>query len=269
LGIILHIGAHHTGSTMVSQSVTSTIALHPDCGVALWGLRYLREIPGFQATTQLVDNDMCFVDEKAVIRLDHLTSFVAFEFAKERAQGHHTLILFVENFIGGMRDNSETGEFYPYVMHRLVAFDSLLPVSPVQVALGVRKYSAVWTSTFDYKWQSGREVSDSERAHSTLLNKRGSWPEVANAAITAWSGVRFLMWQQEHKVVSGRQICLQIIGLSADKIVIASGIVNARKSTTARPIVFSSKERKTLSYSYNYDLRRIQSGESIQWIGVA
>ncbi len=77
------------------------------------------------------------------------------------------------------------------------------------------------------------------------------------------------MWQLEHKVVSGRQICLQIIGLSADKIVISSGKVNARKLTIARPIVFSSKERKTLSNSYNYHLRRMLSGESSQWIGVA
>ncbi len=70
------------GSTIVAQSVASTIALHPDCDVALWDSRYLREIPRFQATTQLVDNDMCFVDEKTVIRLDHLISFVALEFAK-------------------------------------------------------------------------------------------------------------------------------------------------------------------------------------------
>jgi hypothetical protein len=186
LDIILHIGAHHMGSTIVAQSVASTIALHPDCDVALWDSRYLREIPRFQATTQLVDNDMCFVDEKTVIRLDHLISFVALEFAKERARGNHTLILSVENFIGGMRDYFETGKFYPYLTYRSVAFDILLPVSPVQVALGVREYSAVWKSAFDYMRQSGREVSDSERAHSTLLNKRGSWPKVVNAASMVW-----------------------------------------------------------------------------------
>ena len=269
MDVVLHIGAHRTGSTMVPQSVTIPITVQLNCGVALWCQHYLREIPEFHTMTQLFDNDMCPIDEKAANRLDKMISFIDFEVSQKSARGIHTLIFSEESFIGGMCNNSETGEFYPDVTFPFSVLDSLLPISPVRVAFGVREYGAVCTFAFHYQPQLGREVPDFERARSTLLNKKRGWPEVVNAASTVWSGVKFLMWQQKHLVVSSWQMCAQIMVFSADKIVISSEKVNARKSTTARPIIFLSKERKTLPNRYNHYLRRTQSDERSQWMGGA
>ena len=267
MDLVLHIGAHRTGSTMVAQSLAATIATHPDCGVALWGPRRLRDIPGFQVATQRLDEDMEPINKTAAIGLDQLASLIARDVAKERDRGIHKLILSEENFIGGMRNNFQTGVFYPDVAHRLASFDSLLPMSPLRVALGVREYGAVWTSAYHYQPQSGRDVPDLARARATLMDHKRGWPEVANAARKVWPDAEVMMWQQEHLVSSGAQICAQIMGLRADQIVMPTGKVNARKLTTARPTVFSSEERKHLTHRYNRHLRRMQSAGNILWVG--
>ncbi|AGI66850.1 hypothetical protein OAN307_c11480 [Octadecabacter antarcticus 307] len=252
---------------MVAQSLAATIAAHPDCGVALWGPRRLRDIPGFQVATQRLDEDIDPIDKTAAIGLDQVASLIARDVALERERGIHTLILSEENFIGGMRNNFQTCEFYPDVAHRLASFDSLLPMSPMRVVLGVREYGAVWTSAYHYQPQSGRDFPDLERARTTLLDNKRGWPEVANAVREVWPDAGLIMWQQEHLVMSGAQICAQIMGLSADQIVISTGKVNALKSTSARPEVFSAQEQKHLSHRYNRHLRRLRSSADCLWIG--
>jgi hypothetical protein len=263
LDLALHIGAHRTGSTMVAQSLAATIVAHPDCGVALWGPRRLRDIPGFQVATQRLDEDIKPIDKTAAIGLDQRASLIARDAAKERDRGIHTLILSEENFIGGMRNNFQTGVFYPDVAHRLASFDSLLPMSPLRVALGVREYGAVWTSAYHCRPQSGRAVPDIALTRKTLIDNKRGWLEVANAVREVWPDADIMIWQQEHLALSGAQI----MGLNADQIVMPEGKVNARKSTTARPTLFSSKEGKRLSHRYNRHLRRMQSAGDSLWVG--
>ena len=252
---------------MIAQSLAATIAAHPDCGVALWGPRRLRDIPGFQFAMQRLDQVIDPIDKTAAIGLDQLASLIARDVAKERDRGVRTLILSEENFIGGMRNNILTGVFYPDVAHWLASFDSLLPMSPMRVTLGVRDYGAVWTSAYHYLPQSGRDVPDIARVRATLMDNKRGWPQVANAAREVWPDADLMMWQQEHLALSGAQICAQIMWISAEQIVIPNGNVNARKSTTARPTVFSSKERKGLSNRYNRHLRRMQSAGDCLWVG--
>jgi hypothetical protein len=263
----LHIGAHRTGSTMVAQSLAATIAAHPECGVALWGPSRLRDIPGFQVTTQRLDDDIDPIDRAAAIGLDQLASIIARDVAKERARGIRRLILSEENFIGGMRNNFQTGVFYPDVAHRLASFDSLLPMSPKQVALGVREYGAVWTSAYHYMPQSGRGVPDIAQARTPLLDRKRGWPQVADAAREIWPDAEMMMWQQEHLEMSGAQICAQIMGLTPDQIFMPSEKVNARKPTTERPEVFSAKEQKQLSQRYNRHLRQMRFAGDSLWVG--
>jgi hypothetical protein len=135
------------------------------------------------------------------------------------------------------------------------------------VALGVREYGAVWTSAYHYQPQSGRDVPDIARACTTLMNNKRGWPQVANAAREVWPDADVMMWQQEHLALRGAQICAQVMGLSADQIVMPDGKVNARKSKSARPTVFSNKERKRLLSRYNRHLRRMKSAGDSLWVG--
>jgi len=90
---------------MVERTITATIAAHPDCGVAMWAPRRLRDLPGFQMTAQRLDDTLTPVDKEAAVALDQLASDIAKDVAHERDRGVKTLILSEENLMGGMRNN--------------------------------------------------------------------------------------------------------------------------------------------------------------------
>lgn len=250
---------------MVERTITATIAAHPECGVAMWAPRRLRDMQGFQMTAQRLDHDIEPVDKKAAVALDRLASLIAHDVAGERARGVHTLILSEENLMGGMRNNFRSKRFYPDVARRLAAFDSLLPASPKKIALGVRDYGAVWTSAFHYLPQAGQAAPPVETIHPVLLNDKRGWPEVVDDVQHVWPDTDVLMWRQEDLADNTRQICAALSGLDPDMIVVPDGKINARKDKTPRPPLFTDEERKHLSQRYKRHIRRLGAVEAVQW----
>lgn len=253
---------------MVERTLTATVAAHPDCSVAVWGPRRLRDMRGFQATAQWLDDEAEPVDKSAALALEALASQFAADIAQEKERGVKTLILSEENFVGSMGNNFRQRKFYPDVAQRLAAFDSLFPMSPKRIALGVREYGSVWTSAFQYLPQSGKKAPNLDHARKTLLNNRRGWPEVADAVKHVWPDTPLMMWQQEHLATESAQICAAIAGLDPDQIVVPDGKINARKKQTPRPAVFDDAERKSLKHRYNRHLRRMKEGGVAHWAGV-
>ena len=267
MDLVLHIGAHRTGSTMVAQSLAATIDAYPDCGVVLWGPRHLRAIPGFQAAASKFNGDIEPVDKNAAVDLDELASHFTREIAKERDKGTRTLILSEENVMGTMRQNFLKGRFYGDVLRRLAGFDSLLPQSAVRIALGIRDYGKVWTSAFHYMTQMGREQPDKDVARYTMMNDRRGWPEIAAEIRTVWPQSELLMWRQERLAREATDICAQIMGLEPNQIVTQTGKVNARLKKTTKTAIFSDDDAKHLTHRYNRHIRRLKSSDNIRLIG--
>ncbi|MBU2993909.1 hypothetical protein Q4555_11250 [Octadecabacter sp. 1_MG-2023] len=252
---------------MVERTITATIAAHPDCGVAIWGPRRLRDTEGFQATTRRLDDDAEPIDKAAAVALDALASQITEDAAAERARGVNTLVLSEENLMGSMGNNFRSGVFYGDVAQRLAAYDSLLPQSPDRIAMGVRDYGAVWTSAFHYLPQVGKSAPPRETARDTLLDSRRGWPEVVRDVAKIWPDSPMLLWQQEDLEAQTVQICAAITGLDADQVVVPDGKINARKAKTPRPDVFDPEERKHLTHRYNRHLRRLRKTDGVNWAG--
>ena len=269
MDLTLHIGAHRTGSTLIDTALTATVAAHPGCGVAVWGPRRLRDMPGFQATTRLLDAHTDPVSKDAAIVLDALASQFAAEVVRVRTDGARALILSEENFIGSMGNNFRTGTFYGDVARRLAAFDSVLPMSPRRVALGVRDYGSVWTSAVHYLPQVGKEAPDLASARAVLMNDKRGWPDLVAAIKSVWPDSGIVMWRQEDLAGHAAAICADLLALPRDQIVLPEGRVNARTARTPRPEVFSAADRKHLTHRYNRHVRRMEEDPVVQWLGVA
>lgn len=252
---------------MVERTITATIAAHPDCGVALWPPRRLRDMEGFQATTRRLDADAEPINKAAAVALETLASRISAEMAEEQGRRIKTLILSEENFIGGMRNNFRSGKFYPDVAQRLAAFDILLPISPNTIALGVRDYGTVWTSAYNYLPQTGHNTPPLGRVRGALLDGKRGWPKVALAARDVWPDAALLMWQQEHLEQDIANICAQVSGLDRDMIVVPEGRINARTLDDAQQEVFSVEERKHLTKRYNRHIRRMKTEGVAHWVG--
>ncbi len=264
---MLHIGAHRTGSTMVAQSLAATIEAHPDCGVALWGPRHLRAIGGFQATASMLDRHVEPINRSAAAALEMVASKLARDAKSLREQGIRRLIISEENFVGSMRQNFMNGTFYGDVSRKLAAYDSLLPISPMWIALGVRDYGTVWTSAFHYMPQMGRKQPDPDVARDTLMSNKRGWPEVAAAARAVWPQSEIMMWRQEQLASQAAEICAQLTGLDAGQIVMPDGKINARSNQIPKPAIFSDDDAKRLSQRYDRHILRLKSADNIRWIG--
>lgn len=250
---------------MVERAITATIEAHPECGVAMWAPRRLRDIKGFQMTTKRLDDDVVPVNKAAAMALDKVASTLAIDAAAERDRGVQTLILSEENFIGGMGNNFRTGVFYPDAQRRLAAFDSVLPTSPKTIALGIRDYASVWTSAYHYAPQSGQKPPPLGQVRNALLKKRRGWPQVVAAVQKVWPDTQILMWQQEELNNEARQICGNIADIDPALVVLPDGKINARKPSTARPEVFTQDECKQLTLRYKRHIRRLKDNANVRW----
>jgi hypothetical protein len=250
---------------MVERTLSATVAAYPDCGAAIWAPRRLRGISGFQMTTSRLDEDVEPVDKAAAVALDDVASLIARDMADEKARGVKTLILSEENFIGGMRKNFRSGVFYPDVAQRLAAFDSLLPMSPKAIALGVRDYGLVWTSAYHYLPQSGHLLPPVDTVRSALLDHDRGWPEVVEAVQDVWPDTQIIMWRQEDLEANTGNICARLTGVAPELIVIPEGKINARTETTPRPAVFSEDERKHLRRRYRQHIKQLEENPAVHW----
>lgn len=267
MDLVLHIGAHRTGSTLVAQAVAASVDAQPKCGVAIWPPRRLRDMPGFQSTVSRLDRDAEPISKEAAIALDGLASDITRQMAQEQARGITRLILSEENFMGGMRNNFNTGTFYPDVARRLASFDSLLPTSPKIVALGVRDYGAVWTSAYYYQAQVGKEPPEAQSIHDVLLDSRRGWPEVIAAIQEVWPDTEILLWRQEDLAQGAAAVCAALTGLEAGQISVPGEQVNARRKT-AQPPLFTQAEAKHLSQRYTRHIRRLKEQPGLRWVAV-
>lgn len=250
---------------MVERTITASIAADPDCGVAMWAPRRLRDMSGFQRTVQRLDDQMEPVDKDAAVALDRLASDIARDAAKERARGINRLILSEENFMGGMRNNFRTGRFYGDTARRLRAFDSVLPASPTVVALGVRDYGMVWTSAYQYLPQVGQAAPPLDSIRDVLLGHKRGWPEVIEAVQTVWPDTEIMVWSQEELGENIAQICAVVAGMTTAQIVVPDGRINERKVKTLGPPVFTDEEHALLSGRYRRHIKRIKRIPAVRW----
>lgn len=265
MDLVLHIGAHRTGSTTVERTITGTIAAKPDCGVALWAPRRLRDIEGFQAVTRRLDGNAEPVDKDAAVALDGLASRLARDAAQERSRGVKTLILSEENMMGGMRNNFRTGTFYGDVGRRLAGFDSVLPASPRRVALGVREYGAVWTSAYHYLPQSGHTPPPAALVREAMMDSPRGWPDVVADVQKLWPDAEVVIWQQERLNNRLSEICGRISGLPHDLFSAPKERINARVEPEQQDDLFSPEDRKHLRQRYNRHMAQLRDQGDVVW----
>lgn len=264
--LILHIGAHRTGSTMVEWTVRETLAAHPEAKVALWAPRQVRDIPGLQTALSKVGGRGEPTDPEAIDLLEALASKLAQDISQERNAGTQRLIISEENFLGSMRRNLFKGTFYTDVSRRLSCLDSLLPQSPDYVAMGLREYGSVWTSAFQYSAQRGKAVPPVAEAKGKLLRKKRGWPEVVADVQTIWPDSGLYLWPQETLGDNLTGIAAALTGIAHEDVVIPTGQINARRSKGPQPVIFNPKERDRLARRYNRHLRRMRTDLAAAWV---
>lgn len=145
MDLILHLGAHRTGSTAFEQALSVNARRLRREGTVIWKPARLRRLPGLRQVPNLA--------AKAARRTEmaaRLTEAGEAFWVAANASGADALVLSEENLLGSIEINLRQASLYPDARARLEAYAALFVQEPLRIGLGVRSYAALWISSYAY-----------------------------------------------------------------------------------------------------------------------
>ncbi len=205
LDVILHIGAHRTGTTSFQRALQQNQHDLVKSGVTFWGPRTTRSGrfsgllgPKKPETEKLVERNR---------------GVISIEIARLEKAGQKTLLVSEENILGSMRANLRATRLYPGLDERLSRFASVFGPVCRQIGLTIRPYEDYWSSTMAYAIKAGHQVFD-EEGLDRLVTQPRSWRNVVSDVATAFPKARVTVWefdrligkpQSQYRLMAGRR----------------------------------------------------------------
>ncbi len=188
LEVILHIGAHRTGTSSLQLALRQNRQNLMKNGVVFWGPRETRA--GMFSGLLRHRRGLDLAREKRVARNRGLISI---ELQRLQARGVRTLVISEENIIGTMVENLRTGLLYPGLDRRLGPFFDVFRGHLVRVGMAIRPYGDYWASVLSYGLRSGRVLADSE-VLERLARLPRPWRRVVADVALAFPGIDITVW---------------------------------------------------------------------------
>jgi len=188
--LILHLGAHRTGTTALQKALTRRRQALSACGIAVWGPGAVREMTAGavlgRAVTGAGDTAADHARLQAARRVLH-------RLYMEGERGIDRVILSDENLIGTMPDNIREAVLYPHAGAHALALASVLPRAPSVIYLSVRGYADYWASAYVYSALRRRLPDFADVGPDVVAGKRG-WVQVVADIRGAFPGVPIRVW---------------------------------------------------------------------------
>jgi hypothetical protein len=172
--LILHLGAHRTGSTAFERMLEGADLAGQRA--ALWGNARVRGIPGFEQGTGA-------------------DSFAA-QWQAQAAQGTARLVICDENILGTMLGNLMAAALYPDLPAQLARYARLFPTPPRRIGLGIREPASYWTSCWSFVARRRWVPGVAETASRIAAHPRG-WADVVADLRAAFPRAEILVWPHE------------------------------------------------------------------------
>jgi hypothetical protein len=195
LDLILHLGAHRTGSTAFQQMLVAGGGTLERAGLRALVHDDLGRIPGFDRIDRGADG----AAGRAAI--------------KAAGAGAEQVLISDENMIGDMGWNIRSGSFYRRAHEKLAAHRDFFGVVPKRIGLGIRAYADYWVSAHAYELSYRRPVTqDPVRfadCKAGLVAVSRGWRDLVDDVRAVFPGAAILVWPVEARVplpVLGRRL---------------------------------------------------------------
>jgi hypothetical protein len=181
--LILHLGAHRTGSTAFQQMLAAGRAMLAQTGARALVPADIDRIPGLA--------DIGGAPDRAASRaaIDAVTA------------GADRVLISDENLIGDMGWNIRAGTFYGRARQKLTAQRDFFGDPPKRIGLGIRAYADYWISAHAY------ELSYRARApvrfadcRTRLVAARRGWRDLVDDVRAVFPDAAILVWPVEARV---------------------------------------------------------------------
>ncbi|WP_299144659.1 hypothetical protein [uncultured Tateyamaria sp.] len=181
--VILHIGAHRTGTTSFQMYMRREAAGLQGQGIGFWGPARTRK--GLFAGIQPVPGLGATAAQRARGR-------ILLQMDRAAQNGVGTLVVSDENMMGSVRRNLRARALYPDVGERLARYVGAFDGRIDTVILSVRALDHFWASTAAYGVSRGHAVPDAHGAMQIAMGAR-TWRDVVQDVACAAPGARIVV----------------------------------------------------------------------------
>lgn len=186
LEVILHIGAHRTGTTSFQQTLRQNQHNLARNGVSFWGPRTTRG----GRFSGLFAPEGPGIDAEVARR----RGAISIELLRMKKAGQRALLVSEENMLGSMRTNLRLTRLYPGLSERLGRFARVFDGACNRVGLAIRPFEDYWSSSMAYAIKAGHSVLGPDDLDRLVTQPR-SWRHVVNDIAAAFPGVEVCIWE--------------------------------------------------------------------------
>ncbi|MGB3314493.1 MAG: hypothetical protein WBB85_08765 [Albidovulum sp.] len=186
--LILHLGAHRTGTTALQRGLQGRSRLLRDAGIGFWGPRAMRLGKRKTYISGMVRPDAARRAELAPVAAEFAAAF-----EKERAAGRKRLLISEENALGAMRDNYRGATLYADAHARLSALAGLFP-TPQRIFLCVRDYADYAVSIHGHL-STRIAIGDFDADRLQHMGEHRGWTGVIGDIRSVFPDVRISVWR--------------------------------------------------------------------------
>lgn len=217
MDVILHIGAHRTGTTAFQAYLQANRARLAAEGTAIWLPADIRAGPLAGLMKRPGGRARALADLRLARRLNRAL-------ARLRDGGASRLILSEENLLGTMASCLSVGMPYGDAWGRMRRLDRLFGGRIRRVGLGLRAPAPWWASVLAFRLGRGGPVPDAALIGRLASQGRG-WEAVATDLAAALAGRTLAIWEFETLVSRPRLVLGALLGAAppADLVRVAHG----------------------------------------------
>lgn len=186
LEVVLHIGAHRTGTTSFQRALHQNQHNLIKSGVTVWDPRITRAGrfsgllgPQKPETGKLLKRNLGVL----MFEMDRLADI-----------GQKTLLVSEENLMGSMRANLRQTRLYPGLEDRMARLAGVYGSVCQKIGLCIRPYEDYWASAMAYAIKAGHRVLD-EDGLDRLVTQPRSWRNVVSDVAKAFPNAEVIVWE--------------------------------------------------------------------------
>lgn len=194
MDVILHLGAHRTGTTTFQSYLGRNEQALTRIGIASWRPKRLRKgmMSGLLGRPDQVT-------PFGFQRAKRSGGLIRMETERMERLGVEHLIVSEENMIGAMRNNLREERLYPNLAARLERFRDAFGDTCTRLVLAVRSYDEYWASSISYAVAAGHGVPMRGQLDRLVTQPR-RWRHMVTELADAFPAAHLVVWPFEAMV---------------------------------------------------------------------
>lgn len=192
--VILHLGAHRTGTTSLQRYLEGNRDNLNEIGTEFWGPNRTRS-GLFSGMVKKPSN----LTHDAILRGRRSSGLIRMELDRLHLSSVKSLIVSEENMIGTMGDNLGTAQLYPDAWARLQRFADAFEGRCKRVSLSIRSYDKYWASALAFMVERGHRMP-TEQDLDHLVTQPRRWRTLISEVASVFPSAEVLVWPFEAMV---------------------------------------------------------------------